>query len=153
MRNGLNGLIYLLIGIYFLMKFLYNWNMLVFIIVCLIITYIIIGLILDDMFWLFIDQKERKERRAQYIANVKKEEEILRAEGCYIDGRGYKRDIKSKRLIHRTIAYKQIYNYNKYPERFGFYDVHHKDENKLNNSPENLEILSRKEHQLKHEWG
>ena len=66
-----------------------------------------------------------------------------------IDGRGYERDGYGK-LIHRKVAYKYLYNYPEYPERFGSYDVHHRDRNKRNNSPENLKILTREEHKAEH---
>ena len=43
----------------------------------------------------------------------------------YIDNRGYMRN-GFGRLVHRDIAYKQLYSYpDKHPERFGSYDIHH----------------------------
>ena len=64
--------------------------------------------------------------------------------------RGYERDGYDK-LIHRKVAYRNIYSYpNKHNRRFREYDVHHKDRNKLNNSKDNLEILTRKEHKARH---
>ena len=67
----------------------------------------------------------------------------------YVDSRGYERDGYHK-LIHRKIAYKFLYSYPEYPLRFGSYDVHHRDRNKRNNSPDNLKILTRKEHKAEH---
>lgn len=68
----------------------------------------------------------------------------------YVDSNGYERDGYNK-LIHRKIAYRQLYNYpEEHTERFGSYDVHHRDRNKRNNSPENLKILTRDEHKAEH---
>ena len=68
----------------------------------------------------------------------------------YIDNNGYERDSYDDRLIHRKVAFKHIYSFPEYPERFRDYDIHHKDRNKLNNQPENLQILTRKEHKEVH---
>lgn len=62
-----------------------------------------------------------------------------------IDDKGYYRDGYQK-LIHRQVAYNYIYSYPEYPHRFGEYDVHHIDRNKLNNSVNNLQILTREQH-------
>jgi len=67
----------------------------------------------------------------------------------YIDSKGYERDSEGQ-LIHRQNAYIYLYRGKGYPERFGSYDVHHIDRNKRNNSPENLQILTREEHKAKH---
>ena len=67
----------------------------------------------------------------------------------YIDERGYERDGYNK-LIHRKVAWKYLYDFNKHPQRFGSYDIHHIDENKLNNHPSNLQILTREEHKAIH---
>ncbi len=66
----------------------------------------------------------------------------------HIDSRGYERDGYDK-LIHRKVAYNQLFN-GSYAERFGSYDVHHIDKNKLNNHPSNLKILTRDEHKKEH---
>lgn len=66
-----------------------------------------------------------------------------------IDNRGYERDGFGK-LVHRKVAFKHLYDYPKYPKRFRSYDVHHIDGNKLNNSKNNLQILTRKEHKKIH---
>ena len=67
-----------------------------------------------------------------------------------IDENGYKRGkLKHSDLIHRQIAYKEIYlkNRENYPLPFSEYVVHHKDENKKNNDVSNLQILTPPEHE------
>lgn len=63
---------------------------------------------------------------------------------CYIDDQGYPRigagPLRGRRL-HRIIAAAKIGRPLKPDE-----DVHHKDGNKLNCSPNNLEVLGHKEH-------
>ena len=66
-----------------------------------------------------------------------------------LDNRGYERDGYGK-LVHRKVAYGQIYNPQKYPLRFREYDIHHIDRNKTNNAPENLAILTRADHKKEH---
>jgi hypothetical protein len=76
------------------------------------------------------------------------------------DGRGYARYIDSNRLVHRKVAYKHIYSKDKkkYPLNFSKYKVHHKDGDKLNNHPSNLQLVYSHEHEKLHglermEWG
>lgn len=66
-----------------------------------------------------------------------------------IDNNGYERDGFGI-LVHRKVAWEKLYNRLNHPNKFGSYDVHHKDRNKRNNSPDNLEILTREEHRIKH---
>jgi hypothetical protein len=67
----------------------------------------------------------------------------------YIDSRGYERDVNGD-LIHRKVAFRYHYNSQEYSQRYREYDVHHKDGNKRNNSPGNLQILTREEHKKLH---
>ena len=71
----------------------------------------------------------------------------------YIDDKGYLRYKGSNYLVHRDVAYEEIYRLNteeEYPLPFREYQVHHIDGNKLNNDYNNLEILTRDEHMEKH---
>ncbi len=67
----------------------------------------------------------------------------------YTDDRGYDRN-GDGRLVHRKVAHKHHYTKDKFSKGFREYVVHHKDKNKKNNSPENLEILTKEEHNKKH---
>lgn len=71
----------------------------------------------------------------------------------YIDENGYERGyINHSDLIHRQIAYKEIYlkNREKYPLPFSSYVVHHKDEDKRNNLPSNLQLVTKEQHNKIH---
>jgi L-lysine 2,3-aminomutase len=69
-----------------------------------------------------------------------------------IDKNVYIRDESTKRLLHRDIAFREIYRKNrkKYPLPFSKYIVHHIDGNKLNNRIKNLLILTHEEHMKIH---
>lgn len=71
---------------------------------------------------------------------------------CYLDKYGYYRYRISNALVHRTLAYYQLYlpHRKKYPLGWKAYVVHHKDGNKHNNRLNNLEILTWNEHAEKH---
>lgn len=56
--------------------------------------------------------------------------------GRYLQLVLYKNDTKSKRYIHRLVAEAFI------PNPYGFSEVNHKDENKINNSVSNGEIIA-----------
>ena len=70
----------------------------------------------------------------------------------FLDENGYYRFNDSRRLVHRGVAYKEIYKKNRsnYPLRFGGYVIHHKDKNKLNNDISNLQIVTQEEHEALH---
>jgi hypothetical protein len=67
---------------------------------------------------------------------------------CYVDQYGYLRYRISNLLVHREIAYYQIYLSHRkiYPGPFKAYVVHHKDGNKQNNRLSNLQLLTWNEH-------
>ncbi len=73
-------------------------------------------------------------------------------ENYYIDKRGYPRDNYSHELIHRRVAYNKIYlpNRNQYSLPFSSYVVHHINENKFDCRVNNLQILTREEHEKVH---
>lgn len=70
--------------------------------------------------------------------------------GTYIDADGYRRiynhDTQKYEREHRKIAESMLGR-----KLTGGEDVHHKDKNKLNNDPENLEVLSKDLHHELHE--
>jgi len=68
------------------------------------------------------------------------------------DYSGYSRYFESHKLVSRKVAFEQVYrrNRHRYPLPFRYYLVHHKDGDKLNNDPENLELLTREQHNKLH---
>lgn len=74
-------------------------------------------------------------------------------EEVYIDINGYKRYKSNDKLVHRDIAFKEVYRKNRssFPRRFSEYVVHHMDGNKFNNSPSNLSIKPKDTHNLVHD--
>ena len=68
----------------------------------------------------------------------------------YVDNNGYLRDGFGM-LVHRRIAFQKLRkNRHRYGLPFRAYQVHHKDGNKLNNDPANLEIVTKAEHRQRH---
>lgn len=66
---------------------------------------------------------------------------------------GYpKGEVQHSDLIHRQIAYAEIYlkNRDKYPYPFSRYIVHHKDKDKENFNLDNLDLLTPRQHRIKH---
>lgn len=71
----------------------------------------------------------------------------------YVDSNGYERNtFKHSNLTHRQVAYRELYlkHKDKYPLPFSKYQVHHKDKNKLNNHPDNLDLFTQEEHEAIH---
>lgn len=64
----------------------------------------------------------------------------------YVDTNGYLRYSDSDKLVHRHVALKKLYTKDKYPLKFGEYQVHHIDRNKLNNDSSNLIICTEDQH-------
>lgn len=73
------------------------------------------------------------------------------------DKNGYIRgNPKHSDLISRQIAYEKIYRKSgadKYPLRFREYVVHHRDQDKHNNSVSNLDLVTKEEHKGIHKLG
>ena len=76
----------------------------------------------------------------------------LSKEDMFVDYRGYPRFKKSKRLVHRWMAEKEIYGKDTVKDSLPFeeYQVHHVDKDKWNFRPENLKILMPREHEEIH---
>jgi hypothetical protein len=88
-----------------------------------------------------------------YGEEFEAEERIKEVRKRKIDKNGYERgELNQSDLIHRQIAYKEIYIKNKkdYPLPFSKYVVHHIDRDKLNNDVSNLQILTPEEHNFIH---
>jgi len=60
------------------------------------------------------------------------------------DENGYKRDIFTDKLVHRMVAEEKL------KKPLGNKVVHHKDLNKTNNDPSNLQLMTRSEHTKLH---
>ncbi len=89
------------------------------------------------------------EKKTTNSKTTKKQRDFL--DKTYIDN-GYLRYKDSNELIHRWVAKKEFYlkDRKKYPLDWNEYIVHHEDGDKLNNKPENLKILLKKEHEKVH---
>jgi len=66
----------------------------------------------------------------------------------YTDSHGYLRYVDTDCLVHRDVAFQN--HLARSDIKFSKCDVHHKDGNKLNNDPNNLEVLKPDEHLEKH---
>lgn len=86
-----------------------------------------------------------------FFSNLFKSREL----NYYVDEKGYRRFKDSKKLVHRWVAKKYIYDKNrdKFPLHFSKYQVHHKNGNKQYNHASNLELLTESEHRKIHGLG
>ena len=75
----------------------------------------------------------------------------IKSKRKHTDENGYWR-YENNKLVHREIAYKEIYKKERYKfsQPFGSYIVHHIDENKKNNNPSNLLIMFQDDHEKIH---
>ena len=71
----------------------------------------------------------------------------------YLDRDGYYRFKSNNRLVHREVAYNEIYLPNRQSYRLPFADyiAHHKNQNKKDNRKKNLELLTETEHKRLHQ--
>lgn len=69
----------------------------------------------------------------------------LQEKGYYIDEYGYKRFLNSNKLVHRWVMKKEL-GRKLSPDE----EIHHKNRNKLDNRPKNLQLLTHKQHRRKH---
>src|SRR3989344_3094533 len=73
-------------------------------------------------------------------------------EGTYEDKSGYLRFKNNDKLVHRKVAYEEIYEGSEWDHIFPFSEmvVHHIDGNKKNNDTSNLRIMTQGEHEIVH---
>jgi len=141
MRGRYNGYAVLLF-LLFLPAFIWGW-----LVWCLIVGGIIFLIVLWKLINYFIKINRGYKPEPIQIPIYKR-----RYRKTYIDENGYKRYEDNNKLIHRDVAYNKIYRrgFGKYLKRFGEYDIHHIDGNKLNNNKTNLKILTREQHKAIH---
>lgn len=100
-------------------------------------------LLLAILIWLLNRWYKKEAKRYEGYTYEPKED--------YIDKNGYERNGYNNKLTHRKVAYRQLYDYpKKHKLKFRYYEVHHIDRNKLNNSKDNLKILTREDHKKEH---
>jgi hypothetical protein len=99
----------------------------------IIVAYVVIAWLLHQRRWNRIETLNQKvgiTRRTAYIGRG-----------------GYLRWKEGNKLCHRDIAYRFLDHRGL---SFSDYDVHHRNGDKWDNNPENLQLLNREEHQLAH---
>jgi hypothetical protein len=71
----------------------------------------------------------------------------------YVDRNGYERYIANDLLVHRVVAFNEIYllERDKYRLPFSHYQVHHRNGNKRDNRPENLNVIIKFDHEDRHD--
>jgi len=71
---------------------------------------------------------------------------------CWVDEHGYLRWNATNNLVHRDVAFNEIYKKSggNYPNSFSCYEVHHINHDKFDCNPENLQILTPNEHDKQH---
>lgn len=126
----------MLIGLYLLLTIIFSFlEELLYLLFVVIIPCVVIGyLVWNHLRWKNIERLNESYNITRYNA--------------YIDSNGYLRWKDSNRLCHRDIAWDANL---RGPGKFGELDIHHKDGNKFNNSPANLEVLTREAHQREHD--
>ena len=60
------------------------------------------------------------------------------------------RNQKTRKLFHREIAWRLLYNLKDHKQPFGELEVHHLDFDKKNNHPDNLHVCTKEEHEELH---
>ncbi len=103
---------------------------------------IIIGLILLVIGISKSNRKIEKNKINHDISNSSFKKPLI----THIDENGYRRFNKTNKLVHRWIMEKQLGR-----KLYRYEVVHHIDRNKLNNSPYNLQVMSREQHNKIHE--
>ena len=83
----------------------------------------------------------------RFFRRNKKGKAVTANKGYYVDENGYFRYKNSKRLVHRHIAAKYVVRRKLRRDEI----VHHKNGNKLDNRPVNLQVMTWDQHSKLHE--
>jgi hypothetical protein len=126
----------------------------VYVVIAIVVALNIVGIIIG-----ILDHFRKKhdlDEKWQRIESVNKNVGINR-DNSYIDSNGYLRWNDSNRLCHRDVAFEHLYKRKtidletgevagKFNKSFSEYVVHHKNKDKHDNDPSNLEILDEEQH-------